>query len=406
MLNFSQLTKLLRKEIMNWHTLKPYFTKLSVLIATPKRKVLVIGSALILALAIFKFLSIYQQIQMHAGFKPPPEAITSAIVKELDWQPSIELVGSLQAVQGVILSAESAGKIVNIAVESGAFVNQGDLLFQIDSSVEEGELLAAQAKLEQTKLNLKRMQDLWNKKVGSEADLTDAQANAKAMQGATDSIQAIIRRKTITAPFSGQLGIRMINLGQYVNAGDKIAPLYSTDKLYLNFNVPQNKIANIQIGQNVPFKITLFPEQEFSAQINAIDPQLDPSNRSLKVQAIYDNAQGLLKAGMFATLDLKVAVAQKLPTIPLTSISYAPYGNSVYLVEKLKDQEGQEYLGVTQHFVQIAQTRGDLAAISKGLSLGQEVATSGLFKLRPFAAVSINNDIKPSQELKPTPADT
>lgn len=359
-----------------------------------------------LVLAFVKYRMIAGAIAKHASFKLPATAVTTTQVQESEWQESISVVGSLAPVQGVIISAEEPGKVVKIGFESGAPVQAGDLLVKFDTSVEEAELQAAEAKLDLARINMKRNENLRAKQAVSESAWDEAVSTLRTTEGATNAIRAMIARKTVVAPFAGRAGIRMINVGEFVTPGTQLVPLQSLNPLYLNISIPQSRLAQIRIGQEVNFTVDLFGDKEFSAKITAIDPQLDEATRNVRVQATVDNSNEQLKPGMFAKVEVAVAEPRPVLAIPGSAVSYAPYGNSVFVVEKIKDPKDQEILGVTQHFVKLGQARGDLVAVLSGLKAGQEVVTSGVFRLRPGAEVVVNNSITPGNSVSPKPADT
>lgn len=369
-------------------------------------KMLAIMGVFIAVLAFVKWWQISKAIAASANFGPPPTAITTFIAQETAWSPAIDVVGSLEAAQGTVLKSEERGKVTKIGFESGALVNAGDLLVQLDISTEAAQLRAAEAKAELAGLTLKRSKFLKAGNAMAEATLDEAVAGLKEADGEVAALKAQIAKKTITAPFSGRSGIRMVNVGQYLAEGTPIVPLFSTDPMYANFAIPQTQLQFLATGQKVTLTVDTFPGRNFSGSVTALDPQIDDVTRNVKVQATINNTDGALRAGMFANIHLQVAQEEKRITIPGSAVYRAPYGDSVFVVEKQTGPDKKEFLGVTQKFVKTGERRGDQVSIVKGLEVGQEVATSALFKLRPGAPITVNNSITPGNDPSPKPADT
>ena len=365
-----------------------------------------IGMLIVLLLAGLKGFQIWSAISANASFTPPPEAVTSALVELQSWQPRLTLIGSLEPSRGVTIGAEEPGKVAEIGFESGAAIKQGSLLVRLDTSVEEAKLQSAIAGAELAQINLRRAQNLFAKKVVSDQELNNASAEAKRSQAEVDELKALIARKTISAPFSGRAGIRMVNVGEYLQAGDNIVPFHQLDPLLLNFSVPQQEVPNLSVGQRLEFSVDVFPQERFEAAVSAIDPQVDTVTRNVRVQATISNPEERLRPGMFARVDLILSQAQQVMVIPGSAVSYAPYGNSVYVIEDQKDPQGNAYKGVRQQFVKLGASRGDLVAALEGLKVGEQVVTSGVFKLRPGAAVLVNNQITPGANPAPQPENT
>lgn len=363
---------------------------------------------LITLLAGYKGCSIYTAIQQNANFAPPPEAITSAVAKEETWTNKLSAVGSLMAMQGVTISAEEAGKVTKIGFESGSAVNQGDLLVEIDTSVEEAKLKGALAWEARTQKALTRSQQLRTNNAVSADELDNASGEYQRAASEVESLKATIAKKRITAPFAGKTGIRMVNVGEYLSQGTPIVPLHSLGTLYTNFSLPQQALAKLKVGQSVSLAVDAFPNENFEGKINAINPNVSDSNRNVEVQATIKNDDERLRPGMFVTAHVSLAEETKVIALPVTSINYAPYGDSVYIIEKVKDPKDptKEFDGVRQQFVKIGSKQGDQVAILSGIKPGEQVATSGLFKLRPGASVAINNAHAPSDSKSPSPADT
>lgn len=350
----------------------------------------------------------YAQIRtaMSTPYVPPPIAVTSIKATEEVWQSSMETVGSFSPVQGVTVSAEEPGKIVKLGFESGQKVNKDDLLVQLDVSVEEAQLKVAMAKTELAQANADRIRKM--KGTGSVAgkEVDDAESQLKQATAEAESLNATIQRKTIRAPFSGTTGIRQAQLGQYLEAGDPVVSLQTLNPIYVNFALPQQDLSRIGIGQTVQVALDAYPNQKFEGKITAINPEVNDVSRTVGIQATFENKDSHLRPGMFARLAALEKKTDKFVTLPATAINRAPYGDSVYIIETMKDPSGKEFLGVRQQAVKVGAVRGDQIAVLEGLKEGEEVVTSGLFKLRPGASVTINNEVMPANSATPKPADS
>lgn len=376
-------------------------------IKKPKREMvtaLAIAGGIILLLAVVKFVKVSRAIAEHSNFRPPPEAVTSVIAAETQWTQRLSAVGSLAPVQGVMLSAEESGKVVRISFESGAMVAKGDVLVELDTVLEEANLAGARARREKAAKELVRVKNLRATNIVSASDLDKAESEARASDAEVAGLEAVIARKKIVAPFAGQTGIREVNIGQYLSPGTPVVPLQGRENLYANFSLPQQSLTQIAEGQVVEITVDAFPTEVFKGTVHAINPQVERTTRNVDVQATVGNTSGKLRAGMYVNVNVILENSDTLIPLPATSISYAPYGDAVYVLEQMKGPDGSEYLGVRQQIVQLGMKRGDQVAVLKGIKPGEQIATSGLFKLRPGAAVSVNNNFAPSNELAPQPA--
>ena len=360
----------------------------------------------VIVLALIKYFQISAAIAEHANFVMPPEAVTSTIARVEPWKAQLKVVGTLAPAQGAILGSEIIGRIAKVNIESGQDVEKGTVLIELDTSVEVANLKEAQAKLERARKKVQRYDQLKATKAISPENLDDAELEFKTAQASVQSFQSVIDRKNIVAPFSGRIGIRTVNVGQTVLPGSEIIPLIALDPLYLNFSVPQQLISKIKVGGLVEMTTDSFKGESFKAKITAIDPNISESNRNFSVQATLSNTDKKLSPGMFVTAQVELPEVDSFPTIPLTSISYAPYGDSVYIIENLKDKDGKSFKGVRQQMIQLGTSKGDLVQVLSGLKEGEEVVSSGVFKLRPNAPVLVNNSIQPGNSKTPTPADT
>lgn len=356
-------------------------------------------------LAAIKAAQIGTLIAFGKSFVPPPETVSTAVAKEEKWQETIPAVGSISAVQGVRLTAEVPGTVLEIAFESGAMVARGDLLVRLDVSTEEAQLRALEAQVEFAQTNLARFQSLRTENTVSQAELDQAQTDLKQKQANADAVRATIAKKVIRAPFAGKLGIRQINVGQYVQAGDPIVPLQALDPIHVDFDVPQQAVAALAVGREVRVTAEGVPG-EIAGQVTAIDSVLDPATRNVRVQATLANADGTLRPGMFVEARLAEGTGQQVIPIPASAIAYAPYGDSVYVVAELEGPNGKRYQGVRQQFVKLGSGRGDQVAVLSGLEPGAEVVSSGVFKLRNGAAVLVDNRTQPGNSPAPEPEDS
>ncbi len=360
--------------------------------------------AVIGALVLFK----RHQFAAFAGMKwtMPPTAVTSLIVKEEAWQPTLSAVGTVQAVNGVTVSTDLPGIAEKITFESGRQVRQGDPLVKLDTKQEEAQLNSAEARMQLARSNLDRQKGLLQKRVSAQSDYDTSEAEYKEAEASVAEIKATIERKLIRAPFDGVLGIRQVNLGQYMKSGDPVVPLQSLDPIYVNFSLPQQRLKDLAEGREVQVKADGLPGEVFSGKITSVNAVIDEATRNVMVQATLENSGQKLRPGMFVNADVMLPAKEKVLALPSTAINYAPYGDTVFIVEKMKDKDGKVYDGVRQQIVQLGASRGDQVAVVSGIKPGEEVVTSGGFKLAPKASVQRNNDAQPSNSAAPTPADS
>jgi membrane fusion protein (multidrug efflux system) len=378
----------------------------------PKRPRLILFLAILAMLGVITLIGVakYRQISaaiaMGKAFRMPPDAVTTVKVSPETVQPSIPAVGSLSSPQGVMMSADLPGVVTAIPFESGSHVTNGQILVRLDTRQEDAQLRTALAKLELARQNLERARDLGQKHVIAQSALDDAKSQFDAATATVDETRATIARKTILAPFEGETGIRQVNVGQYLKSGDPIVQLDALDTVYVNYALPQQYLGMLHVGQPVMVQADGLPSKEFGGKINAINSMVDTSTRNIQVQATLPNPGHLLRSGMFAAVRTLLPDKKKAVMIPASSVQYAPYGDSVFVVSTLKDKDGKDYLGVREQTVQLGETRGDQVEILKGLSEGDEVVTSGIFKLRQGSAVNIQNAVQPGNDPAPKPADS
>lgn len=373
-----------------------------------KRMILMlIVVALVLgAIGFVKYKQIQSAIAQGMAYQPPPEAVSTVVAKEEPWPSVLSAIGTVEAVRGVTVSADLAGIVQKITFESGAPVRAGDILVQLDTSQERAQLAAAEAQLELARTSLERIRPLRAKGITSQSESDRADAEFKSAEAGVGGIRATIAKKTIRAPFTGILGLRQINLGQYLHEGDPVVPLQALDPIHVNFSVPQQLLEKFRVGVPVQVKAEGAEGVAAKGKISAIDSVVDPATRNLRIQAIFDNADGKLRPGMFVEAEVVEGASVTAIALPASAIHHAPYGDSVFIVEDLKGPNGATYRGVRQQFVKLGSGHGDQVAILSGVKAGEEVVTSGVFKLRNGAAVEVNNQVQPGNDPAPKPEES
>ena len=341
-----------------------------------------------------------------AKFAPPPAAVTTVVAKAQTWQPVLSAVGSLKAVNGVLLSTDLAGIVAEIAFESGSPVKKGDVLVKLDTKQEDAQLRSAIAKLTLAKTDLERKRDLMAKKAIAESDFDSAQSQLSQMEASVEEMKALVARKLIAAPFDGIVGIRQASLGQYLQPGAPIVPVESLDPIYVEFALPQQHFDDIAVGKTLRVGATGITGKNFEGQITAIDSRIDEKTRNVTVQGTIRNPDHALSPGMFVSVEVLLPVTEGVLAIPSSAISYAPFGNSVYVVRDTQAADGKPGKFVEQQFVKLGPRRGDQVSILSGIKDGDEIVSSAVFKLRPSAPVQVNNNVQPGNSLNPKPADT
>jgi membrane fusion protein (multidrug efflux system) len=358
---------------------------------------------LIAALGFVKFRQIQTAIAEGAAFQPPPEAVTTTAAQQEEWAATLSAIGTVAAVQGVTVSADLPGIVERIGFESGRAVREGDILAVLDTRQERAQLAAAEAQRDLARVNFERMQGLLAERVVSPAEFDRATAEQRQGDARVGEILAAIERKTVRAPFSGILGLRHVNLGQYLSGGDPLVALQSLDPIYVNFAVPQQTATEIRMGRSVRIRTDGPSGGDLTGRVSAIDSVVDETTRNIQVQATLANPERRLRPGMFVQTELVLGPSRPVVSLPASAISYAPYGDSIFVVTDLTDANGQTYRGVRQQFVKLGAARGDQIAVLSGVKAGDEVVTSGLFKLRNGAAVVVNNKVRPANNPNPRP---
>jgi membrane fusion protein (multidrug efflux system) len=373
-----------------------------------KRMILMLGitAVLVSALGFVKLRQFQAMAGQAASFQPPPEAVTTIVAQQENWPATLTAIGTAAAVQGVTVSADLPGTVARIAFESGQPVRQGAVLVELDTRQEHAQLAAGEAERDLAQVNFRRMAGLLEERVISRAEYDRAMADNKQSGAKVGEIRATIERKTIRAPFSGILGIRQVNLGQYLAAGDPIVPLQSLHPIYVNFGVPQQDAGQARVGRRVRITAEDLSGVEFPGRVTAINAVVDEATRNIQVQATLANPDGKLRPGMFVQVEVILGSSRPVLALPASAISYAPFGDSVFVVTDLKGPNGETYRGVRQRFVKLGGARGDQMAVVSGIEAGDEVVTSGVFKLRNGAAVLVNNKVQPANDRAPKPEDS
>src|SRR2546423_3418977 len=349
--------------------------------------------AVFLVLADMKALQFRAMMAAGAKMGPPPTTVTSAVVKEEDWAPTLTAVGSVSAVQGAILSTDLAGTVAEVKFQNGAIAKKGDVLVKLVASQEE-------ADLELARNDMARARDLAARKVISKAEIDAAESKFKQKEG-------FIQHKEVRAPFDGQLGIRQVNVGQMIKEGQQVVALTALDPLYLDFALPQQQLAKVSTGLEVRVHTDAVGGREFKGKLTAINSMVDSVTRNVTLQATLENPDHALHPGMFGKIEVVLPEKHKTLVVPGSAISYAPFGDSVFVIEKKKDPKtGKESQTIRQQFVRVGEARGDFVSITDGLKGGETLVSTGVFKLRNGMTVTINNELAPKPQLNPKPVDS
>jgi len=372
-----------------------------------KRMILMLGVTVVLltALGFIKFKQVQSAVQASA-FQPPPEAVTSIVAHREQWPATMTVIGTMEAAQGVTVSADLPGAVARVAFDSGKSVHAGDILVELDTRQERAQLASLEAQRDLARVSYDRAQQLVDEGVISRVEYDQATSQRKATEANVAEVRATIERKTIRAPFSGILGIRQVNLGQYLSAGQAIVSLQALNPIYVNFGVPQQTATQVPVGRTVRVSKEDLASVAYSGRVTAIDSVVNEATRNIQIQATLPNPEGKLRPGMFVQVEVPLGAARSVIALPASAINYAPYGDSVFVITDLKDPSGKTYRGVQQQFVKVEGSHGDQVAIISGVNPGDEVVTSGVFKLRNGAAVQVNNKVQPGNNPAPKPEDS
>jgi membrane fusion protein (multidrug efflux system) len=337
----------------------------------------------------------------------PPTTVSSVVVKEEDWAPKLSAVGSVSAVQGAVVSTELGGVVSKIAFENGSTAKKGDLLMQLDTSAEEAQLHSAEADLALARADVERSRDLAARKVISRADSDSAESKFNRLNAVVDQMRSNIRKKTVVAPFDGQLGIRQVNVGQSIDARLPVVQLTALDLVFVDFSLPEQYLSQLSNGLDVNVRVDALPDHDFKGKLTAVNSMVDSVTRNVTAQATLQNPEHTLRPGMFAKVEVVLPTKGKALVIPGSAVSYAPFGDSVYIIETKKDPKTRkDSQTLRQQFVRIGEARGDFVSVTQGLKGGETIVSTGVFKLRNGMSVTINNELAPKPQIKPNPVDS
>ncbi|MGB5283140.1 MAG: efflux RND transporter periplasmic adaptor subunit, partial [Polyangiales bacterium] len=369
-----------------------------------KKSILVaLGVILLVVLVLggIKASQIGAMIAAGESFVPPAQAVTTAEVRQVSWKPELTAVGSMVAVQGVTVASEVPGTITEIAFKSGQAVEKGDLLVRLDTSIERAQLASAVASAKLADLDYQRRKNLPPAGAVSAADIDAAAAQATQAAADVANVRAVIARKTIRAPFSGRVGIRRVDLGQVLQPGTAIVSLQSSDPIYVDFSLPQQALSSIEPGHVATISIDAFADTTWEGTVEVVDAEVDIGTRNFDVRAVVENPEGKLRTGMFVDVTVVQPEARELLAIPASSVLFAPYGDSVYVIKERETESGEKEQVAEQAFVRLGERRGDLVAVSSGLRAGDLVVSTGAFKLQSGMQVTLRNDLAPEVNVDP-----
>jgi membrane fusion protein (multidrug efflux system) len=343
----------------------------------------------------------------------PAASITDYTVKMAEWADAEESVGTFVAINGTDVTTEAAGIVRELSIQPGQPVKAGTVLVQLNTTNELAVLRSLEAAAKLAMVQRDRWRELGKDKLVSQAEVEERSTTAATTLAQVEAQRALIAQKTIRAPFNGVLGLRKVNLGQYVNPGDPIVSIQSLDPIFLDFSLPEQRVGQVLEGTRIRAIVDALPGQTFEGKVTAIEPLVDINTRNFKVQATLSNPGNNLRPGTFAHVDFDTGGLREVVVIPQTAVSFNPYGNAVYVISKVKRAEGEkdmqgkpltgDKLVVKQRFIKTGATRGDLIAVTEGLKPGERIATSGLLKLRNDAEVTVNNKVQPTANAAPTP---
>lgn len=383
--------------------------------STRKRMIWMLIGALVVFGGVFGIKAFFaaQTNKFFDNMPQPAVAVSSAIAKTERWSADGEAVGTFAAINGTEVTTEAGGVVSAIEFDAGQPVSAGTVLVRLNTANEAATLKALDASARLARVQADRWQELGKQQLVSKDEVQQRITAAATAQAQADAQRALIAQKTIRAPFAGILGIRKVNLGQFVSPGDAIVSLQQLDPIYVNFALPGQMIGKMVEGTAVHATLDSLPGQSFDGQVTAVDPQVDPDTRNFQVQATLRNPDRTLRPGAFARIGFALGGERNVVVIPQTAVSFNPYGNAVFVVTKEKRKEGEkdmqgkpltgDKLVVNQRFIKTGATRGDLIAVTDGLKPGEQIVTSGLLKLRNGAEVTINNKVQPAANQQPTP---
>ncbi|ADE53184.1 efflux RND transporter periplasmic adaptor subunit [Coraliomargarita akajimensis] len=363
---------------------------------------LVILAVIVGAIVGLKAVQIGEIMAAVPTMQPPPASVATANPQRMDWPVESKAVGTVTPVQGVTLSVESPGIITELSFESGQDIEQGDVILKLDTRSERAQLSAAEAARDLAKISLERSSQLLDRKTISQAEFDAADAEYKQAVANVENIIAAIEKKEIVAPFDGRLGIRRVNLGEYLNPGTSVVSLQSTDPIYVSFYLPQKDLSYLEVGLEVLAESDAYPEVDFIGTISAVAAEVNDASRMIEVQATLPNPDGRLTAGMFVNVSIARSQPRSVMAVPSSAVLYASYGNSIYVVMPAEEGDG---LIAEQKFVRLGERRGDFVEVLEGLSLEDNIVSAGAFKLIPGAPVAVSEGREPEYDVNPDPDD-
>ena len=368
-----------------------------------RRLIVMVVLIALLAAAIVGVKILLIKKQMAANKPPAPPTVTTIAALEQDWSNRIDTVGSLRAWRGADLSTEVAGIVRAVRIRSGQDVASGDVLFELNADPEKAQLATMEAAADLARVTLARDREQLSVSAVSQATIDNDEADLKGKAAQVEQQRAVVEKKLIRAPFAGRAGITTVNPGQYLNAGDKVVSLQSIDTLYIDFTLPQRQLSSVALGSKVALDVDAWPGRSFEGLVTAVNSAIDTGTRNVEVEATIRNAKRELLPGMFARVGLFVGGGQRYVTVPQASVSYNPYGATVFVVDAGKDDNGNAMSKARQAFVTLGPTRGDQVAILKGVKPGEVVVTSGQLKLKTGSALTVDNTVQPLNDANPAP---
>ncbi|MEY3419377.1 MAG: hypothetical protein RJA46_1148 [Pseudomonadota bacterium] len=340
-----------------------------------------------------------------AGMGLPPATVSTMVVETTAWQPKLSSVGNVRAFRGVELSTEIGGLVLTVPIKSGMDVKEGELLIKLNDASDVAQLKSLQAMADLAKVINERDRQQLEIQAISKNVFDTSKADAASKQAQVEQQTALVAKKNLKAPFSGRVGIVMINPGQFVNPGDKLLTLQTLDPIFIDFNLPQSNAEQIQVGQEIVVTTDAFKDASFTGKVTAVSPKVDTNTRNIQVEAQLANPDKKILPGMFANVNIKLGSEMKMLTLPQTAVTYNPYGSTVFIAKPTgkKDKQGKPALEAQQVFVTTGPTRGDQVAILKGIDEGVTVVTSGQLKLKNGTPLIVNNKVLPSNSPNPKP---
>jgi membrane fusion protein (multidrug efflux system) len=373
------------------------------------KKILLTALAILVLVGVIagvKALQIRALIDSGKTDRRPVETVSAIPVEADQWVRSVESVGSVRAVQGADLATETPGTVSAIHFENGAEVKAGDLLLELDTEAEAATLRSAEAEADLARTVYDRTKSLRASNAVPQSELDAADSQLRKITAQVEQLRAAIAKKQVRAPFTGRLGIREVNLGQFVEHGDKIVTLQSLDPVYIDFLLPQQLISTLAPGQKILVRTDAYPGRDFEGTLTAINSEVDRVTRNIRLQGTLKNSDGALRPGMFARVEIFEGGADEVLRVPLTAVLRASYGDSVFVILEKTGADGENELVVEQRFIRTGRTMGDFIAVTEGLQAGDRVVSAGAFKLRNGSLVRIDNSLAPKPSTTPSPENT